>query len=84
MIAYSPNFTNAHAGCIIYSCMIVDRLHQLPKVLFTHHTWEWIVSFLKDIYGQEKGLDLIDERFSIIPRFSNIHQFGSKLTHVKQ
>ena len=64
--------------------MNVDRLHQLLKGLFKDHTWEWIVSFLKDIYGQEKGLDLIDERFSIIPRFSNIRQFGDKLTRVKQ
>jgi hypothetical protein len=56
-----PNFADAHAGCNIYSCMNVDWLHQLPKGLFKDHTWEWIVSFLKDIYGQEKGLDLIDE-----------------------
>ena len=70
--ANCPNFADAHAGCNIYSCMNVDRLHQLLKGLFKDHTWEWIVSFLKDIYGQEKGLDLIDERFSIIPRFSNI------------
>jgi hypothetical protein len=59
-----PNFANAHAGFNIYSCMNVDWLHQLLKGLFKDHTWEWIVSFLKDIYGQEKGLDLIDERFS--------------------
>jgi hypothetical protein len=64
--------------------MNVDRLHQLLKGLFKHPTWEWIISFLKDIYGEEKGLDLIDERFSIIPRFSNILQFGEILTGVKQ
>jgi len=64
--------------------MNVDQLHQLLKGLFKDHTWEWIVSFLKGIYGQEKGLDLIDERFSIISRFSNIRQFGDKLTCVKQ
>jgi hypothetical protein len=59
-------------------------LHQLLKGLFKDHSWEWIVSFLKDIYGQEKGLDLVDERFAIIPRFSNIRQYGDKLTSVKQ
>ena len=64
--------------------MNVDRLHQLLKGLFKDYTWEWIVSFLKDIYGLEKSLDLRDERFSIIPCFSNICQFGDKLTCVKQ
>ena len=64
--------------------MNVDRLHQLRKGLFKDHISEWIVSFLNNIYGQEEGLDLIDEQFSIIPRFSNIHQFGDTLTHVKQ
>jgi hypothetical protein len=66
-----PNFPDTHVGCNIYSCMNVDQLHQLLKGLFEDHTWEWIVGFLKDIYGQEKGLDLIDERFSIIPHFSD-------------
>jgi hypothetical protein len=78
------HFADAHAGCNIYSCMNVDWLHQLLKGLCKDHTWEWIVSFLKEMYGKEKGLDLIDERFSIIPRFSNIRQFGDKLTRVKQ
>jgi len=64
--------------------MNVDLLHQLLKGLFKDHSWEWIVSFLIDIYGQEKGLDLIDEGFSIIPRFSNVRQFGDKITRVKQ
>jgi len=79
-----PNFADAHAGCNIYSCMNVDRLHQLLKGLFEDHTWEWNVGFLKDSYGQENGLDLIDEPFSIIPHFSDTHQFGEKLTRVKQ
>jgi len=79
-----PNFADAHAGCYIYNCMNVDRLHQLLKRLFKYHTWEWIVCFLKDIYGQEKGLDQIDERFSIIAHFSSIRQFDDKLTHEKQ
>jgi len=64
--------------------MNVDQLHQLLKGLFKDHTWEWIIGFLKDIYGHEKDLDLIDERFSIIPHFSDICQFGDKLTCVKQ
>jgi hypothetical protein len=56
-----PNFADAHADCDIYSCMNVDLLHLLLKGLFKDHTWEWIVSFLKDINGQEKDLDVIDE-----------------------
>jgi hypothetical protein len=67
-----PNFANAHSGSNIYSCMNVDRLHQLLKGLCKYHAWEWIVSFLKDIYGQERDLDLTDERFPIIPPFSDI------------
>jgi len=82
--ACCPHLPDAHAGCNIYSCMNVDWLHQLLKGLFKDHTWEWIVSFLKDIYGQEKSLDLIDEQFSIIPRFYNICQFGDRLTRMKQ
>jgi len=83
-IANCQNFADAHAGCNIYCLMNVDWLHQLLKGLFKDHTWEWIVSFLEDIYGQEKGLDLIDEWFSIIPRFSNTRKFGDKLTCVTQ
>jgi len=82
--AECPNFADAHAGCNTYSCMNVDRLHQLLKGLFKDHTWEWIDGFLKAICGQEKGLDLIDERFSIIPHFSDIRQVGDKLTCMKQ
>ncbi|KAF8243608.1 hypothetical protein K440DRAFT_510650, partial [Wilcoxina mikolae CBS 423.85] len=45
----------------IYASMNVDRLHQLLKGVFKDHTWEWMVDFLKDIYGAEKALKLIDE-----------------------
>jgi hypothetical protein len=83
-IADCPNFADADVGGNIYSCMNVDQLHQLLKGLFKDHTWEWIVGFLKDTYGQEKGLDLIDEQLSIIPHFSDIRQFGDTLTLVKQ
>ncbi|KAF8248627.1 hypothetical protein K440DRAFT_546789 [Wilcoxina mikolae CBS 423.85] len=43
-----------------------------------------MVDFLKDIYGAEKALELIDERFFTLPRFSDIRQFGDKLTRIKQ
>jgi len=49
-----PHFTDAHAGCNIYSCMNIAWLHQLLKGLFKDHTWDWIVGFLKDIYGQDR------------------------------
>jgi hypothetical protein len=78
------NFANAHADIHLYSCMNVDWLHQLLKGMFQDHTREWIVHFLKDIYASEKSVDLIDERFSIIPPFVDIVQFGDKLTLVKQ
>ena len=84
MFADCPHFADALPGCNIYSCVNVDWLRQLLNGLFNDHTWEWIVSFLKDIYGQEKSLDLRDDRFSIIPRFSNRPQFTDKLIGVKQ
>jgi len=52
--------------------------------LFKDPTWQWIVGFLKYIYGQENSLDLIDEGFFIILHFSDIFQFGERLTCVKQ
>ncbi|KAF8249093.1 hypothetical protein K440DRAFT_544549 [Wilcoxina mikolae CBS 423.85] len=61
-----------------------DQLHQLLKGIFKDHTWEWMLHFLKDIYGAEKTLELIDEPFFALPRFDDIHQFGDKLTRVKQ
>jgi len=64
--------------------MNVYWLHQLLNGLFKDHTCRWIVGCLKDIYVQENCLDLIDEWFSIIPHFSNIPQFGDKLSCVKQ
>jgi len=76
--------TIPNTSCNIYSCMKFDWLHQLVQGLYNDHTWEWIVGFLEHIYGKEKGLDLIDERFSIVLHFCNIQQFGEKLTCVKQ
>jgi len=64
--------------------MSVDLLHQLLEGLFKDHTREWIVGFLNDIYGQEKGVDLIGEQFSINPCCGIIHQFGDELPHLKQ
>jgi len=54
------------------------------KGLSKVHAWEWIVGYLKDIHGQEKGLDLIYEPMSIIPQVSNICQFWDELTHMEQ
>ncbi|KAF8252244.1 hypothetical protein K440DRAFT_510335, partial [Wilcoxina mikolae CBS 423.85] len=68
----------------IYASMNVDWLHQFLKDIFKDHTWEWMVDFLKDIYGAEKTLELIDEQSFALPRFSDICQFGDKLTRVKQ
>ncbi|KAF8241535.1 hypothetical protein K440DRAFT_570007 [Wilcoxina mikolae CBS 423.85] len=79
-----PIFADAHADCNIYASMNVDQLHQLLKGVFKYHTWEWMVDFLKDIYGAEKALELIDERFFALPHFSDIRQFGDKLTPVAQ
>jgi hypothetical protein len=64
--------------------MNVDQLHQLQMGSFEDRTWNWIIGGLKDIYGQEKGLDLIDEKFSIIICFSDIQQCRDSVTQVKQ
>jgi len=68
----------------MYGCMNIEQLHQLLNGPFKNHTWEWIVGLLKDIYSQEKGLDLIDKLFSIIPLFSDIHQVEDKHSRMKQ
>jgi len=83
-LAYNPNFTDGHADYTIYRCIHVDRLHQPLKGMFQDHTLEWIVGFPEDICGQEQGLDEIDEQFSKISHFSDIHQFGDELAHVTQ
>jgi len=41
--------------------MNIDWLHQLLNGIFKNYTWECSVGLLKDIYGLEKGLDLLDE-----------------------
>ncbi|KAF8245028.1 hypothetical protein K440DRAFT_504296, partial [Wilcoxina mikolae CBS 423.85] len=68
----------------IYVSMNVDRLLQLLKGVLKDHMWEWMVDFLKDLYGAEKALEVIKEQFFALPRFSYICQFGNKLTQVKQ
>jgi len=55
------NVANTHAGCNIYRWMNVDQLHRLLMGSFEDRTWNCIISGLKDIYSQEKGLDIIDE-----------------------
>jgi len=60
-VANCQNFTDDHGGCNIYSCMNIDWLHQLLNGIFKNYTWECSVGLLKDIYGLEKGLDLLDE-----------------------
>jgi len=64
--------------------MNIDWLHRLLKGLFKDHTSEWILSFLQDSQGQEKGFNLIDKGISIISWFSNIRQFRTTLSPVKQ
>ena len=79
-----PIFADAYVGCNIYASMNVDQLHQLLKGVFKDHIWEWMVAFLKHIYGTKKALELIDEQFFALPHFSNIYLIGNKLTDVKQ
>jgi len=76
------NSADALAGCNIYHCMNVDQLYQQLNSLVKELIWVLVVCFPKNIYGKMKGLYLIDEQFSIIPRFSNICEFGDKGTHL--
>ncbi|KAF8242216.1 hypothetical protein K440DRAFT_639384 [Wilcoxina mikolae CBS 423.85] len=43
-----------------------------------------MVDFLQDNYGADKALELIDERFLVLPCLSDIRQFDNNLTRVKQ
>jgi len=47
--ADSTNIADAHADRNIYSCMNVDRLHQLLQGIFKDHSCQRIVGFLKDV-----------------------------------
>jgi len=56
--------------------MNADWVNQQIMGWLRDHTREWNTSFWKDISGQEKGLDLTNEQFSIIPWFSITCQVG--------
>lgn len=79
-----PNCTDAHAGCNWYSCLNIDQLHQLLKGWFKDHTRKWIVVSLETIYGQENGLELLDEHFSRISHCFSIYWFGYILIQLKK
>jgi len=75
-IAKCLNSAITHAGCNMYSPMNADWVNQQIMGWLRDHTREWNTSFWKDISGQEKGLDLTNEQFSIIPWFSITCQVG--------
>ncbi|KAF8251974.1 hypothetical protein K440DRAFT_538087 [Wilcoxina mikolae CBS 423.85] len=43
-----------------------------------------MVDCQKHIYGTEKALELINERFFTLPHFSDMRQFSNKFIQVKQ
>lgn len=77
-------FSDFHEGCDIFSCIGVDRLHQLLKGVFHDHAWKWVMKMLESIYGIGKAAELIDKRFAEMPRFTDLRNFGHKFSSIQQ
>ena len=60
-LANCQYYSDTHADYNIHCGRKVHQLHQLLEGMFHNDPWELIVTFLNDIEGQEKSLDLIDE-----------------------
>ena len=77
-------FSDCHEGCDIFSCIGVDRLHQLLKGVFHDHAWKWVIKMLESIHGVGKAAELVDKRFAEVPHFTDLRNFGHKFSGIQQ
>ncbi|KAG9123650.1 hypothetical protein FRC07_014386 [Ceratobasidium sp. 392] len=63
--------------CDIFSALTPDLLHQLHTGLFKDHVFQWCRALVKND-------DLIDERFSVLPRHASLVSFDKGVTSLSQ
>lgn len=67
--------------CDIFTCLTPDILHQLHKGVFKDHLMNWCI---KLVAKTGKSPDAIDDRYKLLPRYSNLRHFLSGVTGLKQ
>ena len=77
-------FCDFHKACDIFSCLGVDRLHQLLKGVFHDHLWKWVIKVLESIYRVGKAAELVDKRFAEMPQFTDLRNFRHKFSAIQQ
>ena len=78
------SFADDHE-CDIFEAIGPDRLHQLLKGVLKDHTWSWALIHLQGCEGEkQRVVDLIDDRFSQVPHFPGLRNFGGSFSKVRQ
>jgi hypothetical protein len=68
-----------------HQCIHPDRLHQLLTGSFKPHALSWVIGFLSTKYGSvTRAKREIDRCFSLVPGFTGLQNFGSRITKVSQ